>query len=90
MCSSDLDIFVQKAFAGSLGSQINESTNFSNVSDHNDLTKKIVEIAIPLGVGCAIILLVYGGYVMMSSQGNPDKLQEGGCWWKDKGTGSWF
>ena len=39
------DIFVQKAFAGSLGSQINESTDFSNVSDHNDLTKKIVEIA---------------------------------------------
>lgn len=70
------DIFVQKAFAGSLGSQINESTDFSNVSNHNDLTKKIVEIAIPLGVGCAIILLVYGGYVMMSSQGNPDKLQE--------------
>ncbi len=70
-------IFAQKAFASSLGSKLGEeATDFSGITNEDTLTEKIIEIAIPLGVGCAVILLVYGGYMMMSSQGNPDKLQE--------------
>lgn len=73
-------IFVQKAFASSLGSkigsEIGDKVNFQDINDQDALVTTIIEISIPLGVACAVILLVYGGYIMMSSQGNPDKLQE--------------
>lgn len=70
-------VLVNKAFAASLGSQIGSTaTDFSGVTDEDTFTEKIIEIAVPLSIGCAVILLVYGGYMMMSSQGNPDKLQE--------------
>lgn len=69
-------MLVNRAFAASLGSQINSNVEFEKVNDQYDLVEKIIAISVPLGVACAVILLVYGGYVMMSSQGNPDKLQE--------------
>ena len=37
----------------------------------------IVKIAVPLGVISVVLLVVYAGYLLMSSQGNPDKLKEG-------------
>jgi len=41
------------------------------------LVESIVKIAIPLSVICLILLVVYASYLLISSQGNPDKLQEG-------------
>jgi hypothetical protein len=41
------------------------------------LVESIVKVAIPLSVICLILLVVYASYLLISSQGNPDKLQEG-------------
>lgn len=70
--------FVNKAYA-SLGSSLNDALgnlDGGSVKDENDLVSAIVSVAIPLGVACAVVLVVFGGYTLMSSQGNPDKLQE--------------
>lgn len=72
---------VQKVYASSLGASLNSSlsdvTNNLVDSQGNLSLKTITQVAIPLGVICVVLLLVYGGYILMTSQGNPDKLQEG-------------
>lgn len=73
------DLFLQKAYAASLGDSLNDAVSGlsgDSIKDENDLINQIVKIAVPLGIACAVLLLVYGGYMLMSSQGNPDKLQE--------------
>lgn len=69
---------VQKAYA-SLGSSLSEklqSLEDATASNENDIVRIIKDIAIPLSVICVVLLLVYGGYMLMSSKGDPDKLQE--------------
>ena len=71
-------LVAQKAYA-SLGSTLNDRlTELGNTGtvDENGLISTITGIAIPLSVICAVLLLVYGGFMLMSSQGDPDKLQE--------------
>lgn len=41
-----------------------------------DIVSSIVDIAIPLAGAAALILLIVAGYKMISSQGNPDKLND--------------
>jgi hypothetical protein len=72
------NLVVHKAYA-SLGSTINEQiTNLqgNTAVDSNALTRAIVNIATPISVVCVVLLLVYGGFLLMSSKGDPDKLQE--------------
>lgn len=71
------NLVAQKAYA-SLGATLNEKlgTLQDTVTDENDFVKRITEIAIPLSVICVVLLLVYGGFMLMSSKGDPDKLQE--------------
>ena len=69
---------VQKAYA-SLGYSLSEklqSLENANASNENDLVGIVKDIAIPLSVICVVLLLIYGGYMLMSSKGDPDKLQE--------------
>lgn len=72
--------FVSKAYAASLGDTLNTSISdlqSGSVSSKEQLVSMIVKIAVPLSVICVVLLVVYGGYMLMTSQGNPDKLQEG-------------
>lgn len=72
--------FVEKVYAQSLGSSLGDKLNEienGTVGDEKDLVKTIVSIAIPLGVISVVLLVVYAGYLLMSSQGNPDKIKEG-------------
>lgn len=74
------NLIVKKAYAASLGDSLNNSiTQLQNgsVTDTSSLVQTVVNIAVPLSVICVIALAVYGGYILMTSQGNPDKLQEG-------------
>ena len=69
---------VQRAYA-SLGSSLSEklqSLENANAANENDLVGIVTDIAIPLSVICVVLLLIYGGYMLMSSKGDPDKLQE--------------
>ena len=72
------NLIVKKAYAQSLGSSLEEK--ISDVTTQNTtegLINSIVKFAVPLSVTCVFVLLIYAGYLLMSSQGNPDKLQEG-------------
>lgn len=75
------DFLVEKAFAQGLGDGL--STGLSNLQSSTQLegdggfVSSVVKVAVPLSVICLILLVVYAGYLLMSSQGNPDKIQEG-------------
>lgn len=73
------NLVVHKAYA-SLGSTINDQITSlqgeNAVVNSDSVTKAIVNIATPISVVCVVLLLVYGGFLMMSSKGDPDKLQE--------------
>jgi hypothetical protein len=54
-----------------------ENNVFQDVKDTgslNGLIQAIVNIALPLAVAAALVLLIVAGYQMISSQGNPEKL----------------
>jgi len=71
---------VEKVHAQSLGSALSGELariEDGTITDENGLVKLIVDISVPLGVISVVILVVYAGYLLMSSQGNPDKLKEG-------------
>jgi heme/copper-type cytochrome/quinol oxidase subunit 2 len=73
-------LFVSKVYAQSLGSELSNSIGGlgdGSISNENELVDQIVKIAVPLAVICVVVLVVYAGYMLMSSQGNPDKLKEG-------------
>jgi hypothetical protein len=71
------NLVVHKAYA-SLGSTLN--TELAKIQDSGATDKTVVQmiinIATPVAVIAVVLLLVYGGFMMMTSQGNPDKLQE--------------
>lgn len=41
-----------------------------------DFVQKIVDLAVPLRLRVLLFYWGYGGYLLISSQGSPDKLQE--------------
>ena len=43
----------------------------------NDFTGRIFKWALGIGGGIAFLLIVYGGFLVMTSTGNPDRLEEG-------------
>ncbi|MDD4382242.1 MAG: hypothetical protein PHE21_02770 [Candidatus Dojkabacteria bacterium] len=63
-------------FAQGLGASLGQ-TEIDNTTDANSLVELIIEIAIPFAVTCVVLLIIYAGYILMSSQGNPDKIKEG-------------
>jgi hypothetical protein len=74
------NLFVSKVYAQSLGEKLSSSLGElegGGISNENELVDQIVKIAVPLAVICVVVLVVYSGYILMSSQGNPDKLKEG-------------
>ena len=40
------------------------------------VTSAIIDIALPLAGTAALVILIVGGYKMITSQGNPDKLRD--------------
>lgn len=75
-------LIVKKAYAASLGDALNSAISnnltLANAdSSKEQLVKTIINIALPVSVICVVVLAIYGGYLLMTSQGNPDKLQEG-------------
>lgn len=73
------NLFVSRVYANSLGetleTRIQELENGG--MDEYGLVDAIANIAVPAAVLSLIVLVMYGGYMLISSQGNPDKLKEG-------------
>jgi hypothetical protein len=71
------NLVVKKAYADGLGSSLNQQLDsVSKQTTADGLVNSIIQFAVPLSVTAVVVLLVYAGYMMMTSQGNPDKLQE--------------
>lgn len=75
------ELFATKIYAQSLGERLEDALDIQpETVNPNDpvgpYVQRIVNVAIPIAVIACFILLVYGGYLMSSSEGNPDKLQE--------------
>jgi len=80
------NFFVQKAYAQNLGEKIggqigklegNDLEEKERIDSVDKLVEVIVDIAVPVAILCLVVLVVYAGYMLISSQGNPDKLREG-------------
>lgn len=76
------ELLITKVYAQSLGEKLDETLGSGSgepVDPNNPLgpyVDKIVRIAAPIAVVACFLLLVYGGYLLSSSSGNPDKIQE--------------
>lgn len=72
-----LNIFlIDKVYAGSLGDSLGDFQE-GNIEGEEGLVNSLVGIAVPLATMSVVVLLVYAGYILMSSKGNPDNLKEG-------------
>ena len=65
--------FSQPVYADVLSDRIGE---LEEADDETDLINGIIRIALPVGVLALVGLSVYAGYLMITSQGNPEKLNE--------------
>lgn len=74
------DLLITKVYAQGLGDRFDDVVTPVETVDPDDpvgpYIQKIVGIAAPIAVIACFILLVYGGYLLSSSSGNPDKIQE--------------
>ncbi|MBI2356726.1 hypothetical protein HYV12_01605 [Candidatus Dojkabacteria bacterium] len=65
------------AYADALSNAISGNvTDVVNSQDIPSLVNALVQLSIPVGVLSAIGLFAYAGYNMITSQGDPEKLQE--------------
>lgn len=77
MIKSILKITSSPAFADALSDQISSSvTDITNQQNLEGVVNTLVKISIPMGVLAAVGLMVYAAFIMISSQGNPEKLTE--------------
>jgi len=72
------NLVVHKVYADSLGSTLSDELDRIKESGatKETIVSSIINIATPVAVIAVVLLLVYGGFMMMSSKGDPDKLQE--------------
>lgn len=74
------ELLITKVYADSLGERFgNAMKPVEKVDPDNPVgpyIDKIVKVAAPIAVISCFILLVYGGYLLSASSGNPDKIQE--------------
>jgi hypothetical protein len=74
------NLFVNKVYAQNLGEEIEGrlgDLDGTQIDDMESFIGAVVDIAVPIAVLCLVVLVVYAGYMLISSQGNPDKLKEG-------------
>ena len=80
------NLVINRVYANSLGSELSDSLGglgdsleegVDSESATRALIDRVVQIAVPLAVISVVVLVVYASYILMSSQGNPDKIKEG-------------
>ena len=80
------NLIINRVYANSLGSELSDSLgglgdSLEGGGDSESATRalidRVVQIAVPLAVISVVVLVVYSAYILMSSQGNPDKIKDG-------------
>lgn len=56
---------------------VNTAIGCVNAAGPSGLTQTLFKIGIGMAGGIAFLLILYGGFTMMTSAGNPEKLNEG-------------
>jgi hypothetical protein len=72
-------LFIKAAYANTLQERfggLTESTKSTGDSAMSDFVTGILQFAVPLGIFSAFVLLGYAAFVMVTSSGNPEKLNE--------------
>lgn len=59
-----------------LSDVVDNPTSGSGTDAIADFVGNILDVAIPVSVFACVVLLSYAGYIMITSQGNPEKLNE--------------
>lgn len=67
-------VYADSTLSGALQENLNKLQNPESGAEQ--LVQSIVDIAVPLSVISVVALLIYAGVLLISSQGNPDKLKE--------------
>ncbi len=70
-------MFITNIYANSLSDALKGVNDLSETSDVGSFMETIISLAIPLAVFSAFVLLVFAGYQLMTSKGDPDKLKQG-------------
>lgn len=65
------------AEAEATANKISAQTEFGAFADLGSYMQNIMKFALPLGVGLAVIMTIYGGILFMLSQGQPDRIKDG-------------
>ena len=72
--------FVSKVYAQSLGEKLR--TNVGALEGAEDMDQygfvnAIANIAVPAAILSLVVLVIYAGYMLISSRGEPEKIKEG-------------
>lgn len=67
-------VYADSTLSDALQENLNKLQNTETGAQ--SLVQNIVDIAVPLSVISVVGLLIYAGILLVSSQGNPDKLKE--------------
>ena len=59
------------------GDCIDTAVGCINISNETSFIKNILQWAIGIGGGIAFLLILYSGFIIITSQGDPKKLQAG-------------
>ncbi len=81
-CASDKDepvpvIFTEGPLRGCEGTAINTAIGCIPIGDTDEFIGFILRWAIGIGGGIAFLLIVFAGFQIMTSAGNPERLQAG-------------
>ncbi len=73
-------LFVGSLYAQDLGSRLDavlkSGTGTTGDSAFASFVQAVLNFAVPLGVFCAFVLLGYSAFIMITSAGNPEKLND--------------
>ena len=67
--------FVSKVYAEDLQGKLSQVVEGTG-EGFSGFVQRLLDFAVPLGVFCALVLLGYAAFMMITSAGNPEKLKE--------------
>jgi hypothetical protein len=73
------NLFLNKVYAQGLGEELEKriAKLEDGDMDKESFVSAIANIAVPAAILCLIVLVVYAGYMLIASRGEPEKIKEG-------------
>jgi hypothetical protein len=74
------NLFVRRVFAQGLGQTLQDNIGALEGSEGMDqygFVNAIANIAVPAAILSLVVLVIYAGYMLIASRGEPEKIKEG-------------